>query len=97
MAPVLGLDSDKDGNYLPDIDVDGDGLETFFQANPPTGGASAIVDSCKDGDGTIITSSPGNPCTLAKLPDARYRFVDGLSVALKFTAVPVKLSGTIIK
>ncbi len=97
VAPVLGLDTDKDGNYVPDIDVDGDGLETFYQTGSTTGGASAKVDTCKDGDGTIITSTPTAPCTLAKDENGNYRFVDGLSVALKFTAVPVKLSGNIIK
>jgi len=97
VAPILGLDSDKDGNYLPDIDVDGDGLETFYVTNPPPAGQSVKVDTCKDGDGTIIMSTPTAPCALAKDENGKLRFVDGLSVALKFNAVPVKLSGQIIK
>jgi hypothetical protein len=87
VAAVLALDTDKDGHYLPDIDVDGDGLETFWQSAPTTG--TMHVDTCKDGDGTIIH---GLDCPLAKDGKGRYRFVDGLSVALKFNAVPAKLA-----
>jgi hypothetical protein len=101
---VLGLDTDADGHYLPDIDVDGDGLESFWQENPmpdPDGGAPAqIVDTCKDGDGTIVKNNfdgNGTPCALAKDSKGNYRFVDGLSVALKFTAVPVKLGDIVPK
>ena len=96
VGTILGLDSDKDQHLLPDIDVDGDGLETFYNETPPVGGASLKVDTCKDGDGTIIHSTPDLPCALAKDAKGNYRFVDGLSVALKFTAVPVNLSGTIL-
>jgi hypothetical protein len=92
VGTVLGLDQDKDQHYLPDIDVDGDGLETFWQSTPPVGGASPHVDTCKDGDGTIIM---GTDCPLAKDAKGNYRFVDGLSVALKFTAVPVKLGAVV--
>ena len=91
VGTVLGLDQDKDQHYLPDIDVDGDGLESFWQANPSTSG-SAHVDMCKDGDGTIIT---GTDCPLAKDKKGNYRFVDGLSVALRFSAVPVKLGAVV--
>jgi len=92
VGTVLGLDQDKDQHYLPDIDVDGDGIEAFWQSNPTPAGGSAHVDTCRDGDGTIIM---GTDCPLAKDAKGNYRFVDGLSAALKFTAVPVKL-GTII-
>lgn len=92
VGTVLGLEQDKDQHYLPDIDVDGDGLETFWQENPPVGGASPHVDVCKDGDGTIIR---GTDCPMAKDAKGNFRFVDGLSVALKFGAVPVKL-GTVL-
>jgi Putative metal-binding motif len=92
-APILGLDSDKDGHNLPDIDVDGDGLETFWQENPdPT--MSARVNVCKDGDGTIVK---GLDCPLAKDKNGKPRFVDGLSVAIKFTAVPGKLGMVVPK
>ena len=96
VGPILALDSDKNQHFLPDIDVDGDGLEAFYEANPPTGGASMKVDTCVDGDGTVVTSTPDVPCALAKDAKGNYRFVDGLSVALKFSAVPVKLSGQVV-
>ncbi len=93
VGTVLGLDQDKDGHYLPDIDVDGDGIEAFWQANPPTDGSSPHVDTCRDGDGTIIT---GTDCPLAKDAKGNYRFVDGLSAALKFSAVPAKLNPNVL-
>ena len=93
VGTVLGLDQDKDQHYLPDIDVDGDGLESFWQSNPTPAGGSAHVDTCKDGDGTIIM---GTDCPLAKDAKGNYRFVDGLSAALKFTAVPAKLDPNVL-
>jgi hypothetical protein len=90
VGTVLGLDTDKDQHYEPDIDVDGDGLEAFWQETPTAG--SAHVDTCKDGDGTIIHSTG---CPLAKDDKGNYRFVDGLSVALKFSAVPVELGSVV--
>ena len=93
VGTVLGLDQDKDQHYEPDIDVDGDGIESFWNANPPTDGSSPHVDTCRDGDGTIIT---GTDCPLAKDAKGNYRFVDGLSAALKFSAVPVKLDPNVL-
>jgi hypothetical protein len=91
VGTVLGLDTDKDQHFEPDIDVDGDGLEAFWQETP--GAGSPHVDTCKDGDGTIVR---GTDCPLAKDPKTgKYRFVDGLSVALKFSAVPVKLGSVV--
>ena len=87
---LLGLDTDKDQHFEPDIDVDGDGLEAFWQETPTSG--SPHVDTCKDGDGTIIH---GTDCPLAKDAKGNYRFVDGLSAALKFSAVPVKLGSVV--
>jgi len=98
-APILGLDTDKDGHALPDIDVDGDGLETFWQASPAPG-TDAKVDTCKDGDGTIIHNNfdgMGTPCALAKDAKGNFRFVDGLSVALTFTAVPAQFNMVLAK
>jgi hypothetical protein len=98
-APILGLDTDKDGHNLPDIDVDGDGLETFWQASPAPG-TDAKVDTCKDGDGTIIHNNfdgMGTPCALAKDAKGNLRFVDGLSVAIKFTAVPAQFNMVVAK
>jgi len=113
VATILGLDTDDDGHYLPDIDVDGDGLETFWQcdmakdpkcpfskATSDAGAAPAEVNTCKDGDGTIVYNNfdgNGTPCALAKDAKGNYRFVDGLSVALKFTAVPVKIQDVTVK
>ncbi|HEX8953794.1 MAG TPA: putative metal-binding motif-containing protein [Polyangia bacterium] len=93
VGTVLGLDQDKDQHYLPDIDVDGDGLESFWQTNPTPAGGSPHVDTCKDGDGTIIM---GTDCPMAKDAKGNYRFVDGLSAALKFTAVPAKLDPNVL-
>ena len=94
---MLRLKKDKDGHYLPDMDVDGDGIETFWAADPEK--TPALVDVCKDGDGTIIkngdTSVPNDDpkkrCVFAKDSKGNYRFVDGISAALKFSAVPAKL------
>jgi hypothetical protein len=93
VGTILGLDTDKDGHSLPDIDVDGDGIESFWNTNPPAAGQSIHVDTCKDGDGTIVM---GTDCPTAKDAKGNYRFVDGLSMALKFNAVPVKISSTIV-
>jgi hypothetical protein len=94
VGTILGLDQDKDQHYEPDIDVDGDGIEAFWNSNPPTDGSSVHVDTCRDGDGTIVM---GIDCPMAKDAKGNYRFVDGLSAALKFSAVPVKLGAVITK
>jgi hypothetical protein len=92
LGDLLGLRSDAKGHKLPDIDVDGDGLETFWDSRGE-GQAVPMVDTCKDGDGTIITNAmAGGPCVLAKDARGRYRFVDGLSVAIRFAIVPVRLA-----
>ena len=96
VGSILGLNADKAGHYQPDIDVDGDGLESFWNETPPPPGMSIHVDSCQDGDGTIIHSTPNAPCALAKDAKGNYRFVDGLSMAIKFNAVPVKLTGMVV-
>ena len=81
------------GCLTPDIDVDGDGLEAFCNSMP--GGSNSIVDTCVDGDGTIVHNevAPDGTitmyCTDAQLPDGTYRFVDGISVELNFTTTPI--------
>jgi hypothetical protein len=91
LATILGLVADADGHYLPDIDVDGDGPEYFWQsgtATPPR------VDTCRDGDGTIIHDNwdgHGARCVFATDNRGRYRFVDGLSAAFRFNARPARL------
>jgi hypothetical protein len=97
LAEVLRLKKDAAGHYLPDMDVDGDGIETFWASDPEK--TPPLVDVCKDGDGTVIkngdTSQPNDDpkkrCVFAKDSKGNYRFVDGISAALKFKAVPAKL------
>jgi hypothetical protein len=97
LATVLGLKRDGDGHALPDMDVDGDGIETFWASDPNK--MPALVDTCKDGDGTIIKNGdtkypnedPMKRCVFAKDDKGNFRFVDGISAALKFKAVPAQL------
>ncbi|HMU39084.1 MAG TPA: putative metal-binding motif-containing protein [Pseudomonadota bacterium] len=97
LAEVLRLKKDADLHYMPDMDVDGDGIETFWASDPEK--TPAMVDVCKDGDGTIIRNGdasvpnddPKKRCVFAKDQKGNYRFVDGISAALKFQAVPAKL------
>jgi hypothetical protein len=91
LGDVLGLRTDKHGHKLPDVDIDGDGLETFYMADMTA--AEPKVDTCVDGDGTVITNAmvPSGKCWEAVDAQGRPRFVDGLSTAIKFTIVPVKL------
>ncbi|MCA9572730.1 MAG: hypothetical protein KC656_33050, partial [Myxococcales bacterium] len=66
----------------PDLDLDGDGLETFevTSAGPP--GCQPVVTGCTDGDGTPI---PGRGCATDP------RMADGYSTALTLHAVPATL------
>ena len=82
----------------PDIDIDGDGLEAFCDSDPLD--AENTVDVCIDGDGTIIRDeldAQGNTihCTQATDAKGNLRFVDGVSVELNFTTVPVLLPDTL--
>ncbi len=67
----------------PDVDLDGDGLESFEITEGA--GCQAVVTACIDGDGTRVE---GRSCLLDP------RFQDGLSVGLPFTAVPATIVGT---
>ncbi|HNN94843.1 MAG TPA: putative metal-binding motif-containing protein [Pseudomonadota bacterium] len=97
LATILMLKRDADDHVLPDMDVDGDGLETFWASDP--GKTPALVDTCRDGDGTIIkngdASFPNDDamkrCVFAKDARGNYRFVDGISAALRFKAVPARI------
>lgn len=101
LAQVLRLKTDANDHYLPDMDVDGDGLETFWASDPSK--MPALVDTCKDGDGTIIKNGdpnvpnddPMKRCVFAKDGKGNYRFVDGISAALKFKAVPARLGDVV--
>lgn len=77
----------------PDIDVDQDGLEAYCDSNIEDMNKS--VDVCIDGDGTEVLDIVDGAgmvtmhCTQA-MNGTKARFVDGISVALKFATVPVK-------
>jgi hypothetical protein len=93
IGTLFGLEKDKDQHTLPDMDVDGDGLETFWMEGSPADGIPK-VDTCKDGDGTIVRNNfdgKNTPCYLATDANGKLRFVDGLSAALKINAVPAKI------
>ena len=89
-GPVLGialaLPRNPMGCFMPDIDVDGDGREAFCDSLLDDG--KSKVDLCIDGDGREVRDSAGVDCTQAKNPDGSLRFVDGISLALTFEAVP---------
>jgi hypothetical protein len=80
----------------PDIDVDGDGLEAFCDSLAGAANDMKTVDTCIDGDGTIVHDqvAPDGTvtmqCTQALMPDGKtFRFVDGVSVELNFTTSPI--------
>lgn len=97
LSTILMLKRDADDHVLPDMDVDGDGLETFWASDPAK--SPALVDTCRDGDGTIIKNGdashpnddPMKRCVFAKDARGNYRFVDGISAALRFKAVPARI------
>jgi hypothetical protein len=93
LGPLLALPksekaiSDKyNGCRTPDIDVDGDGLESYCDTDPDDD--IKVVDVCIDGDGTEVKDVAGMQCSEAQ-KNGKNRFVDGISVALKFTTVPM--------
>jgi len=97
---LLGLPKDKDDNVIPDIDVDGDGVEKFKDTDMDGDTVNFRVDTCVDGDGTVVkdvidpkTKKVTTHCTTAKDKNGNYRFVDGWSVGFKFTSVPGKIFG----
>jgi hypothetical protein len=100
LGPLLALPK-ADANVLkmfpgcrtPDIDVDGDGLEAFCDSNPNDD--MKVVDTCVDGDGTVIHDTLNPDGTVAMhcaqaLKDGKPRFVDGISVELNFSTTKVK-------
>jgi hypothetical protein len=94
IGTLLGLDKDKNQHTLPDMDIDGDGFETFYMETSPADGIPK-VDTCVDGDGEIIRNNfdgKGTPCWQATDASGKVRFVDGLSVALKINAVPARIA-----
>jgi hypothetical protein len=97
LGVLLGLQKTKvkiDGSEIdcltPDIDVDQDGLEAFCDTT-----GDGKVDLCVDGDGTKVYDKPGEECSEARDAEGNLRFVDGISVALKFSTIPAVLTDTI--
>ncbi len=68
----------------PDVDLDGDGLESFVVDSMGPDGCQPVVTACIDGDGTVIE---GHDC----LTDPR--IADGYSAAIDFTATRVSIVG----
>ena len=62
----------------PDVDLDGDGLETLLDQD-----ADGLVDACKDGDGASIAFFSG-----VKDP----HIADGFSVCVQFETVPARIA-----
>lgn len=82
MADVLVGGASAAGGFFtliygigPDVDVDGDGLESYTVVSGPN--CQAVITGCVDGDGTVI---PGHAC----ITDSRMQ--DGWSSAFHFTA-----------
>ena len=100
LGPILALpkatvaiQKKYDGCRTPDIDVDRDGLESFCDSNVED--EVKTVDICIDGDGTEVQDVLAGDgtvmmhCTEA-MAGTKERFVDGISVALKFATSKVK-------
>ena len=79
------------GNVAPDVDLDGDGLESFEVTRTGAEGCQAVVTACIDGDGTRFE---GRDCIFESTADGRPRFVDGYSTGLDFGATRAELVGT---
>jgi hypothetical protein len=71
----------------PDIDVDGDGLEAYCDSN--VNDENKSVDTCIDGDGTVVKDDGATQCTTA-MKNGKPRFVDGISVEMNFSTTKVK-------
>ncbi len=72
------------GPAAPDVDLDGDGLESFVVDDMGPSDCQAVIVGCVDGDGTRID---GRGC----VNDMRIR--DGFSAAFEFTAVRAQITG----
>jgi hypothetical protein len=100
LGPLLALparppNDPHAGCRTPDIDVDRDGLEAFCDKNLDGDANTQVVDTCVDGDGTVIEDTTVNgvlvQCSEAVLGNGRKRFVDGISVELNFSTAPADL------
>ncbi|MBA3455597.1 MAG: putative metal-binding motif-containing protein [Deltaproteobacteria bacterium] len=99
LGPLLALPKAKEaivkkypGCRTPDIDVDQDGLEAFCDSDPDDD--IKEVDVCIDGDGTELKDIVSGGVVTMHCSEAvsggKPRFVDGISVALKFDTTAVK-------
>jgi cysteine-rich repeat protein len=79
---VLGITI---GNRSPDIDLDGDGLETFEVMSDGPEGCQPVVVACIDGDGTRIE---GRECM------SDVAIADGYSAGLTFVGTRTEIVGT---
>ncbi|KAB2904412.1 MAG: hypothetical protein F9K40_06940 [Kofleriaceae bacterium] len=89
--PALPPSSPHAGCRTPDIDVDRDGLEAFCDKNLDGDPNTQVVDTCIDGDGTVIEDTPTMQCSEALDSNGKKRFVDGISVELNFSTAPADL------
>lgn len=78
---ALGCAGSVDASQ-PDVDVDGDGLEQFFDSCDPAVAPDGIVECCVDGDGAVIE---GVGCT----DDPR--FADGFDIELLIHGTRIQL------
>jgi hypothetical protein len=95
LGPLVALPRSMDpsapmGCRTPDIDNDGDGLESFCDTNPDD--AEKRVDMCIDGDGTVIMDGDDllPDCTQHTIGGVP-RFTDGISGALVFSTSPATI------
>lgn len=92
---ILALKKNMQGCAMPDVDVDQDGIEAFCDTDPSD--EVYVVDKCIDGNGKVVldeVDAQGNVvkhCTEATDSAGNLLFVDGVSVLLKFEAVPATL------
>ncbi len=109
MLPLLFCESNDDcgdmENYrcksdvrAPDIDVDDDGVEIFLDLNLDGDPTIEAVDTCIDGDGTMVQDTMDatvviEHCTQALDSEGNRRFVDGFSIALELGTTPTNLRG----
>jgi hypothetical protein len=89
--PALPPSSPHAGCRTPDIDVDRDGLEAFCDKNLDGDPNTQVVDTCIDGDGTVVQDTATAQCSEALDSSGKKRFVDGISVELNFETAPADL------
>lgn len=93
--PANPADHAYAGFRRPDIDVDRDGEESFGDMNLDGDPNTQQVDTCVDGDGTVVQDTVVGGvvthCSEAVDGDGNSRFVDGISVELNFTTSPADL------